>query len=114
MSFFFLAYFQSNKVYLSKLNVILVLVRFYPLAMRFDIGCSILPPSLSLPLPSQIVKQEWPLHWASFIDDIVGASKTSEPLCTNNMSILKLLRYRCTVALGMTHLVSALFNGDSG
>ena len=40
----------------------------------------------------QIVKQEWPRNWTSFITDIVGASKTSESLCTNNMAILKLLR----------------------
>ena len=40
----------------------------------------------------KIVKQEWPLHWPSFIDDIVGASKTGESLCANNMAILKLLR----------------------
>ena len=40
----------------------------------------------------QIVKQEWPQNWTTFITDIVGASKTSESLCTNNMVILKLLR----------------------
>ena len=45
------------------------------------------------PFNVQIVKQEWPMHWSSFIDEIVGASKTSETLCTNNMVILKLLRY---------------------
>ncbi len=56
------------------------------------------------------MKQEWPLHWPTFIDDIVGASKTSEPLCTNNMAILKLLRYAreessCQVVLLMPKLV---------
>ena len=40
----------------------------------------------------QIVKQEWPRNWPTFISDIVGASKTSESLCTNNMAIFKLLR----------------------
>ena len=40
----------------------------------------------------QIVKQEWPQNWTTFVSDIVGASKTSESLCTNNMAILKLLR----------------------
>lgn len=40
----------------------------------------------------QIVKQEWPRNWTSFISDIVGASKTSESLCTNNMAVFKLLR----------------------
>lgn len=41
----------------------------------------------------QIVKQEWPRNWPTFISDIVGASKTSESLCTNNMAIFKLLRW---------------------
>ncbi|KAL9178446.1 hypothetical protein ACHAXT_003776 [Thalassiosira profunda] len=39
----------------------------------------------------QIVKQEWPHNWPSFIPDLVGSSKTSEVLCENNMQILKLL-----------------------
>eukprot|EP00045_Choanoeca_perplexa_P014253 m.166442 g.166442 ORF g.166442 m.166442 type:complete len:1076 (-) comp16623_c0_seq1:135-3362(-) len=39
----------------------------------------------------QIVKQEWPQKWPSFIPDIVGASKTSEPLCQNNLLIFELL-----------------------
>ena len=39
------------------------------------------------------MKQEWPHNWTTFISDIVGASKTSESLCTNNMAILKLLRF---------------------
>uniref|UniRef100_A0AAY4DS63 Exportin-1 n=1 Tax=Denticeps clupeoides TaxID=299321 RepID=A0AAY4DS63_9TELE len=38
-----------------------------------------------------ILKQEWPKHWPTFISDIVGASRTSESLCQNNMVILKLL-----------------------
>lgn len=54
---------ETNKVYLSKLNIILV----------------------------QILKREWPKNWESFISDIVGASKTNESLCQNNMQILKLL-----------------------
>jgi len=41
----------------------------------------------------QILKYEWPSNWPSFIGDIVGASKTNESLCQNNMIILKLLRY---------------------
>lgn len=53
----------QEKVFLAKLNIILV----------------------------QIVKQEWPRNWPSFISDIVGASKSSESLCTNNMAVLKLL-----------------------
>lgn len=54
---------EREKMYISKLNLVLV--------------C--------------IVKQEWPKNWPSFIGDIVGASRTSESLCLNNMRILKLL-----------------------
>ncbi|XP_075993029.1 exportin-1 [Genypterus blacodes] len=54
---------EKDAVYISKLNMILV----------------------------QILKQEWPKHWPTFISDIVGASRTSESLCQNNMIILKLL-----------------------
>lgn len=39
----------------------------------------------------QILKQEWPHNWPTFIPDLVGSSKTSEVLCENNMQILKLL-----------------------
>ena len=39
----------------------------------------------------QILKREWPKNWESFIPDIIGASKTNESLCQNNMVILKLL-----------------------
>lgn len=54
---------EANKTYLNKLNMILV----------------------------QVLKREWPKNWESFIPDIVGASKTNESLCQNNMIILKLL-----------------------
>eukprot|EP00043_Microstomoeca_roanoka_P007734 m.74794 g.74794 ORF g.74794 m.74794 type:complete len:1091 (+) comp13950_c3_seq3:137-3409(+) len=54
---------HEHRVLLSKLNAVLV----------------------------QILKQRWPQHWPSFITDIVGASRTSEPLCQNNLEILKLL-----------------------
>ena len=54
---------DREKVYLGKLNMILV----------------------------QLLKYEWPKNWPSFISDIVGASKTNESLCQNNMAILKLL-----------------------
>ncbi|XP_017879710.1 exportin-1 [Ceratina calcarata] len=54
---------EAQKVYLNKLNMILV----------------------------QVLKREWPKNWESFISDIVGASKTNESLCQNNMAILKLL-----------------------
>ncbi|KAJ0397591.1 hypothetical protein P43SY_001661 [Pythium insidiosum] len=39
----------------------------------------------------QVLKHEWPHNWPSFISDIVASSKTSEILCENNMTILKLL-----------------------
>lgn len=39
----------------------------------------------------QILKQDWPQRWPTFIPDIVGAAKTSEVLCENVMVILKLL-----------------------
>jgi len=54
---------ENEKTYLNKLNVILV----------------------------QIVKREWPKKWPTFISDIVGASRTNESLCQNNMAILRLL-----------------------
>ena len=38
-----------------------------------------------------ILKQDWPHKWPSFIPDIVGASKTNEGLCENSMAILRLL-----------------------
>ena len=57
------AKYRAERLFNNKLNVILV----------------------------QIVKQEWPHNWPSFISDIVNASKTNETLCENNMIILKLL-----------------------
>jgi len=57
------AVLSREKVFLSKLNLTLV----------------------------EILKQEWPHNWPSFISDLVGSSKTSELLCENNMLILKLL-----------------------
>lgn len=54
---------DKQKTFLAKLNLILV----------------------------QIVKKEWPKNWPTFISDIVGASKSNESLCKNNLIILKLL-----------------------
>ncbi|XP_046918436.2 exportin-1 emb [Dermatophagoides farinae] len=54
---------EQDKVYLNKLNMILV----------------------------QILKQDWPKKWPNFISDICASSKKSETLCMNNMTILKLL-----------------------
>ncbi|KAJ3220031.1 Karyopherin transporter [Dinochytrium kinnereticum] len=39
----------------------------------------------------QILKQEWPHNWPTFIPEIVNSSKSSLSLCENNMTILKLL-----------------------
>lgn len=39
----------------------------------------------------QILKQDWPDRWPSFLPDIVAASKTNETLCENSMHVLKLL-----------------------
>ncbi|KAJ3130568.1 Karyopherin transporter [Physocladia obscura] len=57
------ATFEKQKLYLNKLNMVLV----------------------------QIVKQEWPHNWPHFISEIVESSKTNLSLCENNMKILKLL-----------------------
>lgn len=54
---------SRERVFVSKLNLILV----------------------------QIVKQEWPAKWQSFMTEIVGASRSSASLCENNMKILRLL-----------------------
>lgn len=54
---------KAERVFISKLNLTLV----------------------------EILKQEWPHNWPTFISDLVGSSKTSEILCENNMQILKLL-----------------------
>ena len=54
---------KNERVFISKLNLTLV----------------------------EILKQEWPHNWPTFISDLVGSSKTSEILCENNMQILKLL-----------------------
>ncbi|PRP84096.1 exportin-1-like [Planoprotostelium fungivorum] len=39
----------------------------------------------------QIIKKEWPKNWERFIPEIIGASKTNEALCENNMMILRLM-----------------------
>ncbi|KAL8534748.1 hypothetical protein ACS0TY_010689 [Phlomoides rotata] len=55
--------FRRERLYVSKLNIILV----------------------------QILKHEWPARWRSFVPDLVAAAKTSETICENCMAILKLL-----------------------
>ncbi|XP_027103461.1 protein EXPORTIN 1A [Coffea arabica] len=57
------ASFRRERLYVNKLNIILV----------------------------QILKHEWPARWRSFIPDLVAAAKTSETICENCMAILKLL-----------------------
>lgn len=54
---------QKERLFLKKLNITLV----------------------------QILKQEWPRNWETFIPEIVGSSQKNESLCENNMEILKLL-----------------------
>jgi exportin-1 len=54
---------KANKLYLDRLNLTLI----------------------------EILKQDWPNNWPTFISDIVGSSKSSESICENNMKILKLL-----------------------
>ncbi|KAJ6461176.1 CRM1 C terminal-domain-containing protein [Mycena vitilis] len=39
----------------------------------------------------QVLKQEWPHNWPTFIAELVRASTASLALCENNMAILKLL-----------------------
>jgi exportin-1 len=39
----------------------------------------------------QILKQEWPHNWPTFIPDLVASSMRNFALCENNMVILKLL-----------------------
>lgn len=39
----------------------------------------------------QILKQEWPHKWPTFISEIVSSSRTSLSICENNMIILRLL-----------------------
>ncbi|XP_020574072.1 protein EXPORTIN 1A-like [Phalaenopsis equestris] len=55
--------YRREKLYVNKLNIILV----------------------------QVLKHEWPARWQSFIPDLVTAAKSSETICENCMAILKLL-----------------------
>ncbi|KAI8924681.1 CRM1 C terminal-domain-containing protein [Entophlyctis helioformis] len=54
---------EKNRTLLGKLNIVLV----------------------------QILKQDWPHNWPTFIPEIVASSKSNVALCENNMVILKLL-----------------------
>ncbi|XP_058072519.1 protein EXPORTIN 1A-like [Magnolia sinica] len=55
--------FRRERLYVNKLNIILV----------------------------QVLKHEWPTRWRTFIPDLVSAAKSSETICENCMAILKLL-----------------------
>lgn len=93
------ARFVSERIFVSKLDVILVHVRKWSCFLRSGwIGC------LIACVLMQVLKQEWPHNWPSFIEEFVGASKTSELLCENNMDVLKLLRWGgfCSVAFVCT------------
>lgn len=83
---------EREKMYLTKLNMILVQVSalswYCIFDFRTDEQIGIVNLFFSL---RQVLKREWPKNWQSFIPDIVGASKTNESLCQNNMIILKLL-----------------------
>ncbi|KAJ3269891.1 Karyopherin transporter [Terramyces sp. JEL0728] len=61
---------ERNRTLLSKLNIVLVQV---------------------FRLLTQILKQDWPHNWPTFIPEIVVSSKSNLSLCENNMMILKLL-----------------------
>jgi len=38
-----------------------------------------------------IVKNDWVKTWTTFIPEIVGASKTNQDLCENNLNLLRVL-----------------------
>ncbi|KAK1281236.1 hypothetical protein QJS04_geneDACA018220 [Acorus gramineus] len=57
------ASFRRERLYVNKLNIILI----------------------------QVLKHEWPARWKSFIPDLIKAAKSSETICENCMTILKLL-----------------------
>jgi len=72
---------RKEKTYLNKLNLALVQVTRQTHKGK-------LCPSQSIP---QILKQEWPHNWPTFITELVESSKTNLSLCENNMVILRLL-----------------------
>lgn len=80
------AAFTKEKIFLNKLNVILVQVGG---------DCNSLLDGVPRPTPSpfhwQILKHDWPTKWPTFVPDLVAASQQSETLCENSMTILKLL-----------------------
>jgi exportin-1 len=78
-----------EKVYVNKLNIILIQVNFFGFCVS---KTNFIGFFFFFYLQFKILKYEWPKNWPTFISDIVGASKTNESVCQNNMEILKLLR----------------------
>jgi len=90
---------RKEKTIIYKLDM--VLVQVYPLSNLFFFIVQYIQEQKKRPIlnfPStfmeiiQILKQEWPHNWPSFIPEIVASSKSNLSLCENNMVILKLLR----------------------
>jgi exportin-1 len=74
---------RKEKTYINKLNLALVQVSGHG-------SCFGLIDFDDNP-PSQILKQEWPHNWPTFMTELVESSKANLSLCENNMVILKLL-----------------------
>jgi exportin-1 len=72
---------RRERTHLHKLNLALVQVRILSASERAPVSSILL----------QILKQEWPHNWPTFITELVESSKTNLSLCENNMVILKLL-----------------------
>ncbi len=75
---------RREKTYVNKLNLALVQVPTSS-PTRLQLSSSLLLTT------TQILKQEWPHNWPTFISELVESSKTNLSLCENNMVILKLL-----------------------
>lgn len=105
---------HTQRMYLSKLNLILVQVgrriKQPPPASRRRVSRHATlhehaPDSecCATGARSQVLKHAWPHEWPDFIDEIVAASNATETLCENNMHILRLLRYVCAGRAGPLH-----------
>ena len=66
-----------NKLNLALVQVCVIALSFLPNASQLTYF--------------QILKQEWPHNWPTFITELVESSKTNLSLCENNMVILRLL-----------------------
>ena len=81
---------EKERTYLNKLNLILVSILKRQLESLILFNSSVRT-GKDDQFSSLFMFREWPKNWESFIPDIIGASKTNESLCQNNMVILKLL-----------------------